>query len=89
MIRPSVSYQQEQNRRRCFQQLDRAETFRGTHGNSTNNAVTQLLLNFKRKLLSSTTGVIHAGYAVTWKFHVDNGTDNLYDFPLLISVPLY
>ena len=53
----------------------------GTHRNGANHAVAQLLLNFQGGFGRAHyfQRVVDARYAVAWKFHVDNGADDLND----------
>ncbi len=54
------------------------QTFGGAHGNGTDNAVAQLLLNFQRGFSTvHGEGVIYLRYAVAREFHVDHSTDDL------------
>ncbi len=56
------------------------QAFGGTHRNGTNYAVAQLLLNFQSSFRALYfQRVVDARYAVAWKFHVDNGADDLND----------
>ena len=54
-----------------------------TQSNGTDDAVTQLLLNFQRQRRTiHLERVIDFWHLVAWKFHVDHGTNTLNNFPL-------
>src|SRR5690606_22042901 len=56
------------------------EAFGGTHGNGTDNAVVQLLLDFQGGFRANYfQRVINVRYLIARKFHVDNGADDLND----------
>ena len=56
------------------------DTFSGTHGDGTYNAITQLLLNFKgQALVGYLQRVIHLRHVFAREFHVDDGADDLND----------
>ncbi len=62
----------------CFQAT--LEAFGAAHGDGTNNAVTQLLLDFQSCFATfKQQCVIYVGNGVTWKFHVDNRANDLND----------
>ncbi|MNF23365.1 hypothetical protein D3C84_39440 [compost metagenome] len=56
------------------------EAFGGTHGDGTNHAVAQLLLDFQGGLRAfDFQRVINARHLIAREFHVDNGADDLND----------
>src|SRR5690606_1033105 len=56
------------------------EAFGATHGNGTDDAVTQLLLDFQGGFRADDfQRVIYVRYLIARKFHVDDGTDDLND----------
>src|SRR5690606_25709197 len=56
------------------------ETFGRTHGDGTDNAVAQLLLDFQGSFRALYfQRVINVRYQIARKFHVDNGADDLND----------
>ena len=62
----------------CFQAS--LETLGAAHGDGTNNAVAQLLLDFQSCFATfKQQCVIYVGYGVTWEFHVDNRANDLND----------
>ena len=62
----------------CFQAT--LQALGAAHGDGTNNAVAQLLLDFQSCFATfKQQCVVNAWHGVTWKFHVDNRANDLND----------